>query len=97
MRNLKCYAALPVFLSLILVLNTCLYAQKKTLNRPFDQVTILGVEYSGFSGVPVDEIFLFAYDSTAGSWGIIPFKIDERDTSGSLLGTDTEIGLDDDD
>jgi len=97
MRNIKCYAALPVFLSLLLVLNTYLFAQKKTLNRPFDQVTILGVEYSGFSGVPVDEIFLFAYDSTAGSWGIIPFQIDERDTSGSLLGTDTEIGLDDDD
>lgn len=98
MRNLKCYAALPVFLSLILVLNTHhVNAQKKTLNRPFDQVTVLGVEYSGFSGVPVDEIFLFAYDSTAGVWGIIPFQIDERDTSGSLLGTDTEIGLDDDD
>ena len=91
MRNLKCYAALPVFLSLILVLNTCLYAQNKTLDRKYDPVIISGddlsgFESSGFAGVAIDQIYAMTYNGISQTWQMIPFQIDERDTSADRSG-----------
>ena len=68
MRNLRYYAALPVFLFLILVLNTYLYAQSKTLDREYDPVIISadalsGFENSNFAGAPIGELFLYSFNN----------------------------------
>jgi len=99
MRNLRCYAALPVFLSLLLVLNTCLYAQSKTLDRKYDPVIISadalsGFESSDFAGVPIGQIFAMTFDASSPGWQMIPFQIDERDASGSYFTADPVAGFD---
>ena len=99
MRNLRCYVALPVFLSLILVLSICLYAQTKTLDRKYDPVIVAanalsGFESSDFAGVAIGQIFAMTFDSSAEGWQAIPFQIDERDTSGSYFTADQVSGFD---
>ncbi|MCH7756272.1 hypothetical protein IH970_14265, partial [candidate division KSB1 bacterium] len=102
MRNLKCYAALPVFLSLILVLNTCLHAQNKTLDRKYDPVIVSADALSGFKSsdfefAAIDQIYAMIYNGTSQGWQMIPFQIDERDTSGSYFTDDQVAGFDEND
>ncbi len=89
---------LPTILFSFLLLATFnLAAQIRDLERPFEPVVITGEQISEYSGVSVDAIFVAAYNSASGAWQIIPFQIDERDTSGSLLVPDVNAGLDADD
>ena len=99
MRNLKYYAALLVFLSLILVLNTCLHAQNKTLDREYDPVIVSadalsGFESSDFEFAAINQIYAMIYNGTSQGWQMIPFQIDERDTSGSYFTDDQVAGFD---
>ncbi len=99
MRNLKCYAALPVFLFLLLVLNTYLFAQNKTLDRKYDPVIVSGDALSGFessdfAGAAVDQIYAMIYNGTSQGWQMIPFQIDERDASDSYFTADQVAGFD---
>lgn len=49
MRNLRCYVALPVFLLFVLMLNNShLKAQIKTLDRKHDPVILSAKTLSGF-------------------------------------------------
>jgi len=66
--------------------------QEKNLNRDLDPVVITGAACPEFAGAPVADLFLFAY--TNGTWQMIPFQIDERDTLGSYFNADSEIGFD---
>ena len=99
MRNLKCYAALPVFLSLILVLNTCLHAQNKTLDREYDPVIVSADALSGFKSsdfefAAINQIYAMIYNGTSQGWQMIPFQIDERDASDSYFTADQVAGFD---
>jgi hypothetical protein len=92
--------ALPV----VLMTGLCLFsinttnAQVKSLERPFDPVVLRGTALEDLVGTPVEELFVFAYDSVSASWSEIPFQIDEYDaTTGSFAVVDTETGMDGDD
>jgi len=93
MRNLKRYAALPVLLSLILVLNTYLFAQNKTLDRKYDPVIISGDALSNFAGAPIGELFLYSFNNQSKTFTQIPFQFDER----GISGTDTSFFVEEDD
>ncbi len=46
--------------------------------RPYEPVVLRGGVLSAFFTYPVDEVFLYAYDSATQSWRMMPFQIDER-------------------
>lgn len=76
-----------------------LLAQPKTLDRKYEPIVISAGELSGFGGsdfdgAPVSQLYAFAYDESSLSWRMIPFQVDERDTSGSYYTADEVAGLD---
>ncbi|RMD91601.1 MAG: T9SS C-terminal target domain-containing protein [Calditrichaeota bacterium] len=89
------YRLLPVFL--LLLISGGAFTQTKTLDRNLEPVVRTGADFPLFDGAPVEELFLFAYDSYTGTWNPIPFQIDEKDTSGSFITPDVNPGLDSDD
>jgi hypothetical protein len=46
--------------------------------RPFEPVVLRGGVLDAFSGYPLNEIYLYAWDDSAGNWRMMPFQIDER-------------------
>lgn len=91
-RSLVVFCTGVIFLSLNLTGNA--FSQIKTLNRQYDPVIVAGEAFPEFNGVPVGELFLFAFDAATDQWQMISFQIDERDTSGSYFNPDEEPGLD---
>jgi hypothetical protein len=61
----------------------------KTLDRDLEPVIITGTDVTEFLGVPVDQLFLYAY--TEGAFRPIPVQVDEVTASGDH--TATEDGL----
>lgn len=45
--------------------------------RDQEPVIVKGIVLASFSGVPVTELFVFAYQSSGGSWAQIPWQFDE--------------------
>ena len=64
-------------------------ASVKTLDRDLEPVIINGTAISAFAGVPVDQLFVYAY--TDGVWTQIPAQVDEVTAMGAY--TDTEDSL----
>jgi len=64
-------------------------ATAKTLDRDLEPVIITGTAVSAFAGVPVDQLFVYAY--TGGDWRQIPAQVDELTVTGAY--TTTEDGL----
>ncbi|MGD2179466.1 MAG: Ig-like domain-containing protein, partial [Anaerolineae bacterium] len=64
----------------------------ESLSRDLEPVIITGTALSAFAGVPVDQLFIYTH--AEGTWGQIPFQVDERTATGSY--TTTEDGLLDD-
>ena len=64
-------------------------ASVKTLDRDLEPVIITGTAISAFVGVPVDQLFVYAY--TDGVWTQIPAQVDEVTATGAY--TDTEDGV----
>jgi hypothetical protein len=86
-------AGIAVFIALSSAFGVAgIYAQTKSLDRDLEPVIMPGSVFPEFSGVPVSELFLFAYRS--GVWEQIPFQIDEKDASGSFFVQDETVGLD---
>ena len=73
-------------------------AQIADLQRPYEPVIINGSAFPELSGdvVPVNELFLFAYNAATQSWRQVPMQIDEVDSTGSFFGTSDGL-LDDND
>ncbi|MDQ7052053.1 MAG: hypothetical protein Q9P14_03825 [candidate division KSB1 bacterium] len=73
-------------------------AQIADLQRPYEPVIINGSAFPELSGdhVPVNELFLFAYDAATQSWRQVPMQIDEVDSTGSFFGASDGL-LDDND
>ena len=57
-----------------------------TLDRVEDPVVITGSRFSALSGVPVNELVLYAY--RGGDWLAVPFQIDEVNISGTYVISD---------
>ncbi|MBN2104852.1 T9SS type A sorting domain-containing protein [bacterium] len=63
--------------SLLLFLTAgILYSGKPYEDRPYEPMVILGSDIQPVKGIPVNEIFVYAYRE--GAWAMIPFQIDER-------------------
>ncbi len=89
------WIAIFIFTGLISLLFTLEngISQVNTLNRDYDPVVVSGM-FPDLTGAPMDELFVFRYNKMASSWEMIPFQIDEKDTSGSYFTADQEQGLD---
>ncbi len=74
------------------------YGQIEAVSRPYEPIILDGSSFVGLSQqqVPIDELFLFAYNRDTGEWRQIPMQIDEVDSSGSFFG-ETDGLLDDND
>ncbi len=79
---------LLVFSILLLVGQSRGTAAQHFANRPYDWTIIYGTSLTGLQGVPISQLAMFAFDSTASSWHPIPFQIDE-------VGEDSFFGGDD--
>jgi len=67
------------FLSIfLLAVHTHLYAQKLYQERIYEPVVLRGGILSAFYNVPVDQLYLYAYDDSTQTWHMMPFQIDER-------------------
>ena len=89
------WIAIFIFTGLISLLFTLEngISQVNTLNRDYDPVVVSGM-FPNLTGAPIDELFVFRYNKMSSSWEMIPFQIDEKDTSGSYFTADQEPGLD---
>jgi len=76
-RYPKYYFTLIFSLILICQINIT-NAQNLAEKRKYEPVIVPAQKLSQFYGIPVNEIFLYVYDSSIGSWEIAPFQIDER-------------------
>jgi len=56
-------------------------------DRQYEPAVFIADAVKGFTNVPVSEIFVYAYNSAAGTWSMIPFQIDEQ-----TFGTDPLSG-----
>ncbi len=50
-------------------------------HRSYEPIVLSADSLNFFNGLPVQELFLFSYNSQTDSWRVIPFQIDEVDTS----------------
>ena len=86
------------FFSMVLIISMLFTirgnAQSTTATDYFPVVTT-GDQFPDFSGVAVDELFLFAYRN--GNWEMIPSQLDERSSQGDYFFPDDIPGLDDND
>ncbi|RMF64528.1 MAG: hypothetical protein D6743_09205, partial [Calditrichaeota bacterium] len=91
MNSYRCYAILVT--SCLFITIFCapagLSAQVKTIDRQEDVVTVTGDAFPLFDQVPINELFLFAFDSTSATFRMIPFQIDERDTANNFVFPDS--------
>lgn len=62
---------------LFLWVNLC-YAQ---INRPYEPIVLTGDTLDYFSYYEISRLAVYAYDATADTWRMIPFQIDEVDSS----------------
>jgi len=76
-RYPKYYFTLIFSLILICQINIT-NAQNLAEKRKYEPVIVPAQKLSQFYGIPVNEIFLYVYDSSIGSWEMAPFQIDER-------------------
>jgi len=77
MKNRSIRYFLP--LMLIAVIFSSVAAQAPLIaERPYEPVVLRGGVLSAHYGYPVKEVYLYAWDSAAGSWRMMPFQIDER-------------------
>ncbi|RMF60593.1 MAG: hypothetical protein D6743_14740, partial [Calditrichaeota bacterium] len=92
-------AVAGVWLLFELATGSWLFGQinQKTLDRNFEPVVMTGSNFSQFSTVPLDELFLYAFDVQREAWSQIPYQIDERDATGDYFAVDDIPGLDDND
>jgi len=76
-RYPKYYFTLIFSLILICQINIT-NAQNLAEKRKYEPVIVPAQKLSQFYGIPVNEIFLYVYDASIGSWEMAPFQIDER-------------------
>ncbi|MBN1542123.1 T9SS type A sorting domain-containing protein [candidate division KSB1 bacterium] len=69
-----------IFYSIVsaLLFATGLLAAPLYEERPYEPFVINGGELDAFTGIPVQEIFCYAYHQASETWEMIPFQIDER-------------------
>ncbi|HDL19123.1 MAG TPA: T9SS type A sorting domain-containing protein [Bacteroidetes bacterium] len=69
-----------VLFILLFIFGMALPSGSKTLKekRQYEPVILPAQKIAGFYGIPVDEIFLYAYHQDSLSWEMMPFQIDER-------------------
>ncbi len=65
-----------IFILLLVVIAAA--TEKLSKARPWEPIVINGWSAREFTGIPVNEIFVFAYDGDRDAWSMIPFQIDER-------------------
>ncbi len=99
MLTRRCYAAFWAwfFAAISIFQANSLFSQSKTLDREFDHVIVPGSVFSDLLGAPIDSLFLFSFDASSSSWEMIPFQIDEKDTSDNFVfpdSTDEIAGFD---
>jgi len=51
--------------------------------RPLDPVIVTGSQLSSFYGVPLGDLFVYAYDGS--TWTMVPFQFDEVNSQGSFV------------
>lgn len=74
--NLKSYY-FKVLLLLLLIVSVSTAGQIAGL-RSYEPVVITGSHLSPFYDVPLDQLYLYAFDETSNSWRMMPFQFDER-------------------
>lgn len=72
-----------IFILILIAFGFCLNvstAGPLYLDRIYEPVIIYGssIDANFRAGVPIDELYLCAYDAISGQWRIMPFQIDER-------------------
>ena len=78
--NLRCPVIRKIFfmtLGLILFINLS-HAQVK---RPYEPIVLKGDTLAQFSNYEIKYLYVYAYDANLNSWKLIPFQIDEIDSS----------------
>ncbi len=78
-----------VCVAVIGVLGTSnLAAQKISEIRPYDEMVLDASSFPALSGdsVAVGDLCMMAYDAMSDAWRVVPFQIDQKDTSGSFFG-----------
>ena len=76
-RYPKYYFTFILSLIFIFQINTT-NAQNLTEKRKYEPVIVPAQKLSQFYGIPVNEIYLYVYNSSTNSWAMAPFQIDER-------------------
>lgn len=51
------------------------------INRPYEPIVLTGDTLSHFSNYEIQYLYLYAYDADLKSWKMIPFQVDEIDSS----------------
>lgn len=77
-----------IALASLAMADTNVVTTAKTLDRDLEPVIVTGEVVNAFAGVPVDELFVYAY---SGGWKQIPTQVDEVTAMGAY--TITEDGL----
>ena len=75
---------------LFLVFAVQLFAVPITEQRSYEAVVVRGSRISAFNGIPINDIYMYAYDETSQSMHMIPFQIDERIRTTDPFNEDTE-------
>ncbi len=83
---------LAFFIILVFSLSVQAQVVKKTLDkRHYETVVVSMSQFPQFQGLPIAELYFYAYDSTAHAWRPVPFQIDDRNENGSYFGWQTGI------
>ncbi len=67
-----------ILLFLMVIFQSGLFANTFLETRKFEPVVMQGGHFSAFYGIPVDEIYMYAFDQETQKLELIPFQIDER-------------------
>lgn len=75
--------AISIFV--LLILTVPVLAESLSESRQYEPVILKAYDqvnenplFTGFWGQPVNELFLYKYNSTDGTWSLMPFQIDEQ-------------------
>lgn len=67
------------------------------MNRKYEPLVSRMYSFQSFFGLPISQLFLYAYDSESSTWRIVPFQIDERnDETGAFESGDGLLDGNDD-
>lgn len=56
--------------------------------RNYEAAVVSASTMASFHGLPITNLYLYAYDSDASSWRVVPFQIDERSSNGNYFDND---------